>query len=256
MMPTDLGEQFPNLNSELLKQGKMALKFWQDWGFTSQPGALRQQVESVLGTDWKAIQNGHVKTYVGTVQVSKDGGKKDILGHKTFSNKDLSPPVIAASGTLIGKTEIANDYYVDGAYLKNPSMDELDTNDVTDIIAIVLYPQPQGPVTPKHEDDIRPERTEFIGPEVYQHLAWLHENTNKRIHVIAMPHDAHWNETSKMNISRKWIGDLYKLGYEETQKWIAQNSHKIGKESSFNPKIACGKAPCSSCNTALECEVA
>jgi hypothetical protein len=62
------------------------------------------------------------------------------------------------------------------------------------------------------------------------------------VHVIDMPHEAHWNETSKMNISREWITDLYKNGYEHGKKWIAEHAHKIGKTSSFRPVIASAPA--------------
>lgn len=238
MMPTALGEKFPNLNADMLEQGKQTIKLLQAWGMASQPGTLESKIESVIGTDWGAIQNGPIKTYIGTARVSSSRGTKAILHHKTFEGRDISPKVIAASGTLVGTTKVSNDYYVDGAYLKNPSMDELEGAPVTDIIAIVLYPQPKGPITAAHEDSISPGKTKFIGPEVYQELAWLSQNSGKNIHVIDMPHEPHWNETSKMNISREWVSELYQRGYQAGLDWAAKNAHKIGKASTFRPAIA------------------
>lgn len=260
MMPAALGEKFPNLNPDMVEHGRQTMKLMQAWGMASQPGTVESMIEGVIGRDWSSIQKGRIKTYIGAVQVSSNRAGRDIQQHVAFENKDITPRTIAASGTLVGTSRIGNDYFVDGAYLKNPSMDELDDSNATDIIAIVLYPEPKTPIVPAHEDDIKPDtsrshKTKFIGPEVYQHLAWLTENSDKRIHVIAMPHEAHWNETSKMNISREWITDLYNQGYQQTKDWIAKNAHNIGKTSSFKPLIARPGKPCPSC-PAPEYEVA
>lgn len=235
IIPTSLGEKFPNLNPGILEQGKQTMRLMQAWGLASQPGTIESKIESVIGRDWSAIHNGKIKTYIGTARASNGPGGQTYLQHKTFSNKEITPKVIAASGTLVGTTRISNDYYVDGAYLKNPSMAELNTAGVSDILAIVLSPQPKGSITARNENDITPGPSGFVGKEVYQHLAWLSQNSGKRVHVIDMPHEAHWNETSKMNISREWIDHLHRLGYARTKRWIAENAHKIGKESSFTP---------------------
>lgn len=238
MMPTALGQTFPNLNPDMVEHGRQTMKLLQAWGMASQPGTLESKIESVIGRDWSAIQKGRIKTYIGTARVSSNRAGREILEHTAFTNAEITPKVIAASGTLVGTTRVSNDYYVDGAYLKNPSIDEIEDNaGVTDIIAIVLYPRPTGPIIPLHEDSISP-KTKFIGAEIYQELAWLSQNSGKNIHVIDMPHEPHWNETSKMNISREWIGKLYQMGYKAGLEWAARNAHQIGKTSTFQPMIA------------------
>lgn len=242
MTPAMMGEKFPNLNSRILAHGKETIRLLQAWGMVSQPGTLAMKIESALGRDWSAIQTGKIKTYIGTVQVSRARNGEQVLTHKTFENRDITPNVIASSGTIVGRTRVGNDYYVDGAYLKNPAMDVLEDGGVTDIIAIVLYPQPKEAIRPEHENDITISQGKFVGPEVYRNLAWLPQNSKARIHVIDMAHEPHWNETSKMNISREWVTRLYNEGYERTKEWIAKNGHNIGKASTFKPAIL-GSAP-------------
>lgn len=247
MMQAGLGEIFPNLNKDAVEHGRRMTRLLQTWGLTSQPGAVGSAIESTLGRDWSAIHKGHVKTYIGTTEVGRDYNGQKKSTHKTFSNREITPKVIAASGTLIGTTTINGKEYEDGAFLRNPSLEEVVHSDATDILTIVLYPEPKGPITPLPEDKITPSKTGFIGDETYQALAWYKQNRpDKKFHTIGIDTGKAFpqlNETSKMNISREWLVHLYKQGYEQTKQWIAENAHKIGHESSFQPTIAAPAAP-------------
>lgn len=243
-MQAGLSELFPNLNKSALEHGKNMTRLLQTWGITSQPDALGNAIESTLGRDWRSIHNGSIKTFIGTAAVGHD---RRSLTHKTFTNKDITPKVIAASGTIIGTTDIGRQDYVDGAFIKNPPMKEVEASGVKDIIAIMLYPPPKGAIPAVHEDHIQPGENKFVGPETYQHLAWLRQNRpDLNVHVIGMDLSKrfpHLNETSKMNISRDWLEILYKEGYQQTKDWIARNAHHIGQRSTFQPALASGPAP-------------
>lgn len=234
MVPEGSGG-YPNLDTYALEHGKLAMKTMQALGLASQPGTVEAIVTSALGKNLNLIHNGQVKTFVGAVRVSSDSRGREVLSHKTFSNHEITPSVIAASGTLIGKTRIANDYFVDGAYLKNPALDVLDDGVTTDMIAIVLYPEPRKPIRAVHEDDNKPVHGRFIGPAIYENLSWLSQNSKLHLHVIAMPHEPHWDETMKMNVSERWINERYNAGYLAGKEWAAKNKHLIGKVSTFNP---------------------
>jgi len=246
MMQASLGEAFPNLNRTAVEQGKHMTRLLQTWGITSQPGALGSAIESTLGRDWSAIHNGPVKTYIGTAAVGRTMGGRG-LTHKTFTNREITPKVIAASGTIIGTTTINGRDYEDGAFLKNPSVSEVEGEGVKDLIAIMLYPTPTSPIPAVHEDHIKPGQSGFVGPEAYQHLAWVRKNNpGMNVHVIGMDMRKAFpnlNETSKMNISRDWLETLYQAGYDQTMDWIAKNAHHIGKRSTFMPSLGSGPAP-------------
>lgn len=248
MMQAGLAEAFPNLNERAVEHGKNMTRLLQTWGVTSQPGALGNAIESTLGRDWSAIHKGPVKTFIGTAEVGYSPRNGKMLTHKTYTGAEVTPRSIAASGTIIGTTSINGKEHEDGAFLRNPSISELVSSGAKDILVIALYPMPKGPIIPLQEDQIIPGETKFVGPEIYQYLAYLRKNhPDLRIGVIDMDMRQdfpHLNETSKMNISRDWLETLYKAGYEQTMRWIDQNAHKIGRTSSFNPIIGSpGPAP-------------
>lgn len=232
--------RYPNLPQEHVDLLDNAGHVGQAFGLMSQPGDIRKRMSGVV-PDWNVIKNGHIKTVIGATEVSHEGGQK-IFSEKHFNNHEIDADAVAASATLIGTHRKDRKNYVDGGYTSNPPLTPALDGNYTDVLAIMLSEEPEGPITGKTQSE-QINGVSFLHDEVYGELALLAHGSNRHTHVIQMTHEDHWNETSKMNSEGKWIADLYNRGLEAGREWVARHKNDLGKRTTYKPQIA----PCQEC---------
>lgn len=223
--------RYPNLPESFVKQMELVSQTGSLLGAKSQAGHVRDHIDNVI-PDWSVIRNGHIPVVIGATL--RSGG---MLHEHNFTNPDIDADAIGASSCISGVHIKNGQAFIDGGHMKNPPLHgAFDENDYTDVIAIMLNPVPDA-VEPKLQRDVTHIRHDFIGPEVYQELAYLKENSDLNMHAIGMDHEPHWNQTSKMNFVSSWIGELYDRGYQAGLEWVKAHRHDLGIRSSFNPVI-------------------
>lgn len=232
MMPP---ARYPNLPrphaGNLTQAGHLAQAF----GIISQSGDIKSRMREII-PNWDVINKGKIETIVAATEIVYSHGRK-YMAETLFRNGDIDADAIAASATLIGTHRKNGKDYVDGGYTNNPPLQAGTTGDYTDILAIMLSEEPDAPLIPSKQED-QVNGRDFLQDEVYNELAAIHLNhQEKNLHAICMKHEPHWDETSKLNSERKWIADLHDRGYAAGVDWIAKNAHKLGKQSSYTPKI-------------------
>lgn len=227
--------KYPNLPREHISNLENAGHLAQACGIISQSGDIKKRINKAV-PDWDVIQNGNIETIISATEISRNGALQ-VYKEALFYNADIDADAIAASATLIATHTKDGKEYKDGGYTNNPPLQDGADGNYTDILAIMLSPHPETPLEPKTQAR-QINAQYFLHDEAYNELALLTTQNDKFIHVIDMEHEPHWNETSKMNSEGKWIAELYQLGYEAGQSWIADHAKNLGRKSTYQPQIA------------------
>ncbi|MFN3701219.1 MAG: patatin-like phospholipase family protein [Alphaproteobacteria bacterium] len=232
------GARYPNLPQSHVEQMGSFISLAQAFGAQTQSGDIKARMHEAV-PDWDVIRTGDIETVIGATRVEKKG-VISLMSRALFSNKQLSPDVIAASATLIGTHQIGKHDYVDGGFTSNPPLDAFYEGEYTDVIAIMLSKRPKYGLIPLKQD-AQITGQKFLHDEVYNELAWASLKSGKNVHVIEMQHEPHWDETSKMNAEPQWIEELMERGYQAGLDWVAKHKAALGKETTFKPTISAGQ---------------
>ncbi len=184
-----------------------------------------------LVPDWHAVTRGPTSLQINAVRAPVRGAAE----HAVFTGQNITPHAIAASTALtrFGGYQIGADRYYDGGYHANPHLQGLQDHNITDLIIMPLCAPPTTikPVTQglqtvfrRHAGDTKP-----MMDEVYHELALLRQQTpHMRQHIIALNPSPHWNDTSAMNNSRRFMDELWAGGYQTGQRWLYENLDHLG----------------------------
>lgn len=224
--------KYPNLPKSFIKQLEMASQTGSIFGLKSQSGHVSDHIDDIID-DWSVIQKGKKPVIIGATLV--EGLRK--MSEYNFTNAEIDADAIGASSCLMGTHSKDGKSFIDGGYMKNPPIyGAVDDSEYTDVLAIMLNPVPESSPA-KLQKDVTDIQHDFIGPEVYQELAYIRENTDKHVHTIGMELEPHWNQTSKLNFVSSWVNDLYGRGYDAGIEWVKKHKADLGVRSSFNPVI-------------------
>ncbi len=229
---------YPNLPTNHLSNMESMGQLAQFFGVVTQSGDIKNRMNSAV-PNWDVIKKGPIQTFIGASKVKKSVGGA-ILSEKIFRNPEIDADAIAASATLIGTHSKGGEEYIDGGYVFNPPLQPALNGKYTDLLVVMLSKQPDGPLTPLTQK-VQINGVEFLHDEVYNELAKIRRDGKINVHVIEMEHEPHWDDTSKMNAEPKWINELYARGLSAGREWVAKHEQDLGKTSTFNPFIHCGK---------------
>ncbi|MAE51383.1 MAG: hypothetical protein CMH27_06205 [Micavibrio sp.] len=226
--------RYPNLPRQYVDQLKDSGHLASALRLGSQSGDIKKRINAAV-PDWDVIKNGPIRTVIAATEMGRENNMP-VMREKLFYNTEIDARAIAASAALIGTHRINGIKYKDGGYTNNPPLQDAAQGDYTDILAIMLSKMPTAPLTPQTQAEHH-RAHKFLHAEVYSELALIRQTNHKNLHVIAMEHEDHWDETSKMNSEEKWINDLHNRGLEAGRRWIRQHAHNLGIASTYNPVI-------------------
>lgn len=187
--------------------------------------------------DWKTLQNGPVKVFVNATRVDPQTGERS---EAVFTGEELNADTVSASGAVeeLGAKTIDGVDYFDGAYWRNPRIEDLEKEDITDLLVVTIQKKPKDGIKAEHQDSLRAKHDkpghEILGEEIHSHIEHIRENSpDVNLHVISMDVADEWDDSSRMNTDPRWLDELEAMGYEAGQKWVAEHAAKLGKSSSY-----------------------
>lgn len=175
--------------------------------------------------NFDAIRNGPCKLYVNACTKTGRGQYKNI----TFSNKDITPHHIAASGALevFGPHNIDGVDYYDGAYAENPPMKEILKTHFTDLIAVTTF------APEKYHRNLTKEQRALNATTIHDQLDDMLDDETRKYHVHSLNFNqpTHWNRSARLNPDPTFAEILRQQGYKDTKKFLSEILPSLGKES-------------------------
>lgn len=166
-----------------------------------------------------------------------------------FTGEALTYETITASTCIMkyfNPMVINGKHYVDGYYKgSNPPVKVLqEETGCTDIIVVTLNPRSSRHI-PRSAKQVEKFESEMLASSgLWKDLRQI-ERRNERIkqgleqgqivhvHLIEMAAPPNMGVNSKVNTSPQFLNKLRNMGRKAYDAWYRENSHKIGKESSF-----------------------
>ena len=172
---------------------------------------------------------------------------------RLFRTPELTAQTLMASAclpTLFEAVEIDGEHYWDGGFLGNPAIypliHECSSSDVV-IVQINPLSRPEVPVSSRDIMNRINEMTfnaslvrEMAGIATITSLVESGELNNDkytavRFHQISAEDElAKYGALSKMNTERSFLEHLHRLGYDTADRWLIENSQRIGWESTVD----------------------
>lgn len=196
-----------------------------------------------LVPDWKSVQDGKVRIAINTILEDFATGEQQ---HIILDGDNLTPHGVGGSASLrelgchmIRDTDNPNltgKRCLDGGYKENPPIGPLQDAGVTDIVMIVLH------------DHLSNEASPSLGAKLYHEeihtdvaALVLDDAGRSNIHAIEIEmangeiNGWHLNHSSKLNTSPEFIETLRDAGRMAGLKWLTENIHNLGVESTYRP---------------------
>jgi NTE family protein len=227
---------YPNLSS-LQKMFMSSASMFMQPGYVLK--SMKDQLKACIRS-FKPLREGSVKLSVNAVREDPKTGARE---HVVFKGDDLNADTIIVSGNLkeFGPARYKDGNYYDGAYWRNPCMDDLLDNGVTDLIIITIQQKPDRPLKPLHQDQGRENHDtpghELITDEIHDHIEYIHRyHKGVNLHLISLDIDPSWDDSSRMNGTPQWLDRLAEKGYQDGLEWVQKNSRFLGVCSSYKTK--------------------
>lgn len=173
---------------------------------------------------------------------------------KIFERSELTVDALAASACLpfmFRAVEIDGQPYWDGAYLANPALSPLvDRATASDLIVVQVAPF-AIPTMPNSTNDIIDRVTaiasngalarEFAHIELINRLVARGEPVGRemrpiRLHMISAEEPMQpFTPSSKLNADRSFVDQLFRLGRQAADHWLAAHREQVGLVSTLAP---------------------
>jgi NTE family protein len=172
---------------------------------------------------------------------------------RLFRTPELTAQTLMASAclpTLFEAVEIDGEFYWDGGYLGNPAIYPLIHECASSDVVIVQINPLSRPDVPVSSRDILNRINEMtFNASLVREMAGIatitsliergelsHDRyTAVRFHQISAEDElAKYGALSKMNTDRSFLEHLHRLGYETADRWLTENSQRIGWESTVD----------------------
>jgi NTE family protein len=172
---------------------------------------------------------------------------------RLFRTPELTPDTLMASACLpflFEAVEIEGEFYWDGGYLGNPAIYPLIHEcSSSDVVIVQINPLTRNEVPVTSRDILNRINEMTFNASLVREMAGIATVTSLvesgklkddrytavRFHQISAETElAKMGALSKMNTERSFLQHLHGLGYEAADRWLRDNFHRIGWESTVD----------------------